>query len=87
MSLSTIFARLATLICAVCIPLASGAAQVDVPLTKVSYQETIRSLMFVPSYVAFSKGYFRDEGLDVDMKTSQGTDKAMAVSVSDSRAR
>lgn len=44
----------------------------------VHYQETIRSLMFTPSYLAFARGYFRDAGLDVDMKTAQGTDKAIA---------
>lgn len=48
------------------------------PLIKVHYQETIRALMFTPAYLALSKGYFKDAGLDVDMKTAQGTDKAMS---------
>ncbi|HEY4373729.1 MAG TPA: ABC transporter substrate-binding protein [Burkholderiales bacterium] len=51
-------------------------------LTPVRYEETIRSLMFLPSYVALSKGYFKQEGLDVAMRTSQGTDKSTAALVS-----
>jgi NitT/TauT family transport system substrate-binding protein len=83
MSFYSTFIR-AVLVCVACIPLGTMAAQSGAPLTKVNYQETIRSLMFVPSYVAFAKGYFRDEGLDIDMKTSQGTDKAMAALLSHS---
>ncbi|MGH8800907.1 MAG: ABC transporter substrate-binding protein, partial [Casimicrobiaceae bacterium] len=83
MSLYSTVAR-AILVCAVCMPLGTMAAPVHAPLAKVRYQETIRSLMFVPSYVAFAKGYFRDEGLDIDMRTAQGTDKAMAALLSNS---
>jgi NitT/TauT family transport system substrate-binding protein len=45
---------------------------------KVAYQEVIRSLFYAPSYIAIGKGFFRDEGLDVDLKTAQGSDKATA---------
>ena len=84
MRLFTPLVRIAAIFCATCIPLASMAAPAAAPLTKVRYQETIRSLMFVPAYVALSKGYFKEEGLDVSMKTSQGSDKAMAALLSDS---
>lgn len=53
------------------------------PLTKVRYTETVRSLQFTPTYVAMARGYFKDAGLKLDMKTAQGTDKAMAALLSD----
>jgi NitT/TauT family transport system substrate-binding protein len=45
---------------------------------KVRYNEVVRSLMFAPAYVAISKGYFEEAGLDVTMTTAQGGDKSMA---------
>jgi len=38
----------------------------------------------VPMYVALNQGYFKENGLDVSMKTSQGTDKGMAALLSNS---
>ncbi|TAM88296.1 MAG: ABC transporter substrate-binding protein [Candidimonas sp.] len=34
--------------------------------------------MFTPTYVALSRGYFKDAGLDVQMNTAQGNDKTMS---------
>jgi len=55
----------------------SAQAQSGTPV-KVAYQEVIRSLFYAPSYVAIGKGFFREEGLDVDLTTAQGSDKATA---------
>src|SRR5689334_3712714 len=33
------------------------------PLVKVRYNEVVRSVLYAPSYVALSKGYFKDAGL------------------------
>jgi len=52
--------------------------------TKVRYEEVVRSILYMPMYVALDKGYFKDEGLDVSLKTSQGTDKGMAALLSGS---
>jgi NitT/TauT family transport system substrate-binding protein len=52
--------------------------------TKVRYEEVVRSVLYLPAYVALSQGFFRDAGLDVGMKTSQGTDKGMAALLSGS---
>jgi NitT/TauT family transport system substrate-binding protein len=41
-------------------------------------------VLYVPMYVALNQGYFKDAGLDVSMKTSQGTDKGMAALLSGS---
>ena len=84
MSLHINAARLLILACSLCLPLASVHAQATQPLTKVRYEEAIRSLMYVPAYIAMSKGFLKDEGLDVSMKTSQGTDKGMAALLSGS---
>jgi NitT/TauT family transport system substrate-binding protein len=44
----------------------------------------VRSVLFLPSYIAMSQGYFKDAGLDVTLKTAQGTDKGMAALLSGS---
>lgn len=65
--------------------LSTGAiAQTTAAPTKVRYEEVVRSVLYLPMYVALSQGYFRDVGLDVSMKTSQGTDKGMAALLSGS---
>lgn len=51
-------------------------------LIPVRYEEVIRSVFYLPSYVALSKGFFKDEGLDVSMKTSWGSDKGTAALLS-----
>jgi len=58
-------------------------AMADSP-TKIRYEEVVRSVLYTPMYVALSQGYFKDVGLDVSMKTSQGTDKGMAALLSGS---
>ena len=54
------------------------------PATKVRYEEVVRSVLYLPAYVALSQGYFKEAGLDVQMKTSQGTDKGMSALLSGS---
>jgi len=53
-----------------------SAAHAD---TKVRYVEVVRNLAYLPSYVAFAKGYFKEAGLDVSISTAQGGDKATAM--------
>jgi len=45
---------------------------------KVKFSEVIRSIFYAPHYVAMSQGFFRKQGLDVDMSTAQGSDKGAA---------
>ncbi len=54
------------------------------PLVKVRYNEVVRSLLYAPAYVAITKGYFKDAGLDVTLTTANGGDKSMAALISDS---
>ncbi|MGE0628063.1 MAG: ABC transporter substrate-binding protein [Hyphomicrobiaceae bacterium] len=50
--------------------------------TKVKYAEVVRSIFYLPSYVALSNGYFKEQGLDVDMTTAWGGDKGTAMLLS-----
>jgi len=62
----------------------TGPAVAQGSLAKVRYEEVVRSVLYLPAYVAMSQGYFKEAGLDVSMKTSQGTDKGMAALLSGS---
>ncbi len=46
-------------------------------LTKVKVAEVTHSIFYAPLYVAESKGFFKEEGLDVNVNTTQGGDKTM----------
>lgn len=63
---------------------APAAAQSAAAPTKVRYEEVVRSVLYLPAYVALNQGFFREAGLDVSLKTSQGTDKGMAALLSGS---
>jgi NitT/TauT family transport system substrate-binding protein len=47
-------------------------------LVNVKFSEVIRSIFYAPHYVAISKGFFKEQGLNVDMNTAQGSDKGAA---------
>lgn len=51
-------------------------------LEKVRVAEVTRSIFYAPEYVAFSKGFFKDEGLDVTLTTTAGGDKTMTALLS-----
>jgi NitT/TauT family transport system substrate-binding protein len=53
--------------------------------TTVTYMEVIRSIFYLPSYVAMEKGYFKEEGLDVKMDTGWGTAKVIPPFISGQR--
>lgn len=51
-------------------------------LTKVTVAEVTHSIFYAPQYVALSKGYFKEEGLDVEITTIPGADKVTAAVLS-----
>ena len=51
---------------------------------KVRYNEVVRSILYAPAYVALTKGYFKDAGLDITLSTAQGGDKSVAALLSNS---
>ncbi|WP_248925546.1 ABC transporter substrate-binding protein [Paenibacillus hamazuiensis] len=46
-------------------------------LKKVRIGEVTRSIFYAPEYVAISQGFFKDEGLEVELQTIPGGDKTM----------
>src|SRR5262245_40723663 len=51
---------------------------------KVRYNEVVRSMLYAPTYVALTKGYFKEAGLDITLSTAQGGDKSVAALLSNS---
>ncbi|MEB2278695.1 ABC transporter substrate-binding protein [Lysinibacillus xylanilyticus] len=52
-------------------------------LEKVKVGEVTRSIFYAPQYVALEKGYFKDEGLSVELQTIAGGDKTMTALLSE----
>lgn len=50
---------------------------------KVRIGEVTRSLFYAPQYVAIEKGFFKEEGLEVELTTTWGGDKTMTALLSD----
>lgn len=46
-------------------------------LTKVRLNEVVRSVFYSPMYVAINEGFFKEEGINIDLTTGQGADKVM----------
>src|SRR5262245_11823307 len=51
-------------------------------LVKLKMAEVVRSQFYIPMYVALSKGFVKDEGLDVELITANGGDRAGALLLS-----
>lgn len=51
-------------------------------LTKITLNEVAHSIFYAPQYVALELGYFKDEGLDVELVTGFGADKTMTAVLS-----
>lgn len=51
-------------------------------LEKVRVAEVTRSIFYAPEYIALAKGFFKNEGLDVQLTTTPGGDKTMTALLS-----
>ena len=51
-------------------------------LTKITLNEVAHSIFYAPQYVAIEKGYFKEEGIDLNLVTGFGADKVMAAVLS-----
>lgn len=51
-------------------------------LTKVKVAEVTHSVFYAPQYVAMEKGYFEEEGLDIELTLTSGADNVMAAVLS-----
>lgn len=72
-------AALAVLLAVAAVP---SAVMAEEKLTKVTLNEVAHSIFYAPQYVALEKGYFREEGLDVELVTGFGADKVMTALIS-----
>ena len=48
----------------------------------IQVNEVTRSVFYAPQYVAISKGFFEEEGLNIELTTGQGADKVMTAVLS-----
>ena len=44
---------------------------------KISVMEVTRSIFYAPQYVALSQGFFKEEGLEIELTTGSGADSVM----------
>lgn len=51
--------------------------------TSIKLAEVTRSVFYAPQYVALEQGFFKEEGLDVELQTTWGGDKTMTTLLSD----
>lgn len=51
-------------------------------LTKIKVAEVTHSIFYAPWYVSIEKGYFEDEGLEIDVTLTPGADKVTAAVLS-----
>lgn len=62
----------------------SGPSTTTKPVVTVRYSEVIRSIFYAPQYVAMAEGFFKQQGIKVDMVTAEGSDKGAAALLSGS---
>lgn len=73
---------LAALLAVCALPCAVMADKKEEPLKKVTLNEVAHSIFYAPQYVAIEKGYFKEEGLDVELVTGFGADKVLTALIS-----
>lgn len=54
----------------------------DTTITKVTVAEVAHSIFYAPQYAAINKGYFKEEGIDIDLVLTPGADAVMAAVLS-----
>lgn len=52
--------------------------------TDIKLAEVTRSVFYTPQYVAIEKGFFEEEGINIDLQTTWGGDKTMTALLSNS---
>lgn len=71
----------ALLCCAAALLCFCGCGQTE-GLRKVKVGEVTHSVFYAPQYAAISKGFFAEEGLELELSNLQGTDKVMSAILS-----
>lgn len=63
-------------------PLTDLSGDERIKLQKITVSEVTHSVFYAPQYVAMQLGFFKDEGLDVELINSAGADKVMTAVLS-----
>lgn len=71
----------APLLAAVMIFTLAACGKKDSHLTKLTLNEVAHSIFYAPQYVAIENGYFKEEGIDLELVTGFGADKTMSALV------
>lgn len=75
--------KLLSLIGCILMLLLAAACGKEDTVKEIKLAEVTRSVFYTPQYVALEKGYFEEEGLDVELQTTWGGDKTMTALLSD----
>ena len=70
------------LLCATVSAMVAASAASAAEKVKLKMAEVVRSQFYVPMYVALAKGFVADEGLEVELVTANGGDRAGAMLLS-----
>ncbi|MDI3281466.1 MAG: ABC transporter substrate-binding protein [Bacillota bacterium] len=61
---------------------ASPGAGAAPPPERVRLSEVVRSVFYAPLYVSINRGFFREEGIEIELSTAWGADKGAAALLS-----
>ncbi len=67
---------------ALCLTGCGSDTKEEKSLDKVTIAEVTHSVFYAPQYAAITKGFFEEEGIDIDLINTQGADKTMAALIS-----
>lgn len=70
---------LSAMLCLVCFTGCGGNGK-----TKVRLSEVTHSIFYAPLYIAINKGYFEEEGIEIELTNAGGADKVMTSIASNS---
>ncbi len=60
-----------------------GTANDNGDTVKVTLNEVAHSIFYAPMYIAIEEGYFKEEGIDLELVTGFGADKTMTALLTD----
>lgn len=72
-----------TLLCLTVLLVSACAVSEEDKTTTIKLAEVTRSVFYAPQYIALEKGFFEEEGLNVELQTTWGGDKTMTSLLSD----